>query len=148
GLQIPTNQFWFSQKVTTTYITTRALGEYFSKMRLYRFDQPTIAKCLTLWRKAKNMSLQSIINKLPKTYKHTVGHWFRTDFGGSIPIPNDIKLLKKILTIDNGLFKIFERTALKFQTVKASIKGKNPGDLIENNVIIVPYLKKLFTPPQ
>jgi site-specific DNA-methyltransferase (adenine-specific) len=124
------------------------LGEYFSKMRLYRFDQPTIAKCLTLWRKAKNMSVQSIINKLPKTYKHTVGHWFRPDFGGSIPIPSDIKLLKKILAIDNSMFKILERTALKFQTVKASIKGKNPGDFIENNEIIVHYLKKLFIPPQ
>jgi len=34
----------------------------------------------------------------------------------------------KNISIQDGLLKILKRTALKFQTVKASIKGKNPGD--------------------
>ena len=78
------------------------------------------------------MSIQDVINKLPKKYYHTVGHWFRKDFGGSIPITKDIELIKEIFDIQDGLLKILERTALKFQTVKASIKGKNPGDYIKN----------------
>ena len=82
------------------------------------------------------MGIQDIINKLPKEYRHTVGHWFRRDFGGSIPIPEDIKLIKRIFDVQDGLLKILERTALKFQTVKTSIKGKNPwtGERIESEI--------------
>jgi len=116
-------------------------------MRLYRIDQPIVAQYLTLLRKSKNMGIQDIINKLPKEYRHTVGHWFRRDFGGSIPIPEDIKLIKRIFDVQDGLLKILERTALKFQTVKTSIKGKNPGDFIElKDEELFNFLKKLFTP--
>jgi site-specific DNA-methyltransferase (adenine-specific) len=126
------------------------LGEYFTKMRLYRVDQPTIAQYLTILRKHNGLSIPDIINKLPETYKHTIGHWFRKDFGGSIPIPEDIPLLKKIFGMENNLLNVLERTALKFQTVKTSIKGKNPGDFIEGltDTDLVDYLKKLYIPPQ
>jgi len=126
------------------------LGEYFTKMRLYRIDQPTVAQFLTLLRRSKKMSVQNVIDRLPKGYKHTAGHWFRKDFGGSIPLPNDVKLLKNIFGSENNLLDILERTALKFQTVKASIKGKNPGDFIENidDENLLTYLKKTFAPPQ
>lgn len=126
------------------------LGEYFTKVRLYRIDQPTVAQYLTCLRKSKRMSIKDIIDKLPRKYKHTVGHWFRKDFGGSIPIPEDVKILKKILDVENNLFNILERTALKFQTVKASVKGRNPGDFIENldDAKLTTYLRKLFIPPQ
>ncbi|HOK21406.1 MAG TPA: hypothetical protein PLO66_01795, partial [Bacteroidales bacterium] len=66
----------------------------------------------------------------PSNYKHTVGHWFRKDFGGSIPIPQDIIILKNILDDSIGLLNLLEKTALKYQTVKTSNKGKNPGDFI------------------
>jgi len=124
------------------------LGEYFTKMRLYRIDQPIVAQYLTLLRKSKNMSIQDVINKLPEEYYHTIGHWFRKDFGGSIPIPNDVKLIKKIFEVQDGLLKILERTALKFQTVKASIKGKNPGDYINNKNMenLNNFLRTLFIP--
>jgi len=124
------------------------LGEYFTKMRLYRIDQTIVAQYLTLLRKFKNMSIQDVVNKLPKEYHHTVGHWFRKDFGGSIPIPKDIKLIKAIFNIQDGLLKILERTALKFQTVKASIKGKNPGDYIKNKNEgeIIELLRTLYIP--
>jgi site-specific DNA-methyltransferase (adenine-specific) len=124
------------------------LGEYFTKMRLYRVDQPTIAQYLTLLRKSKGLSVQDIIDKLPNDYKHTVGHWFRKDFGGSIPVPEDVKILKKILGVKDSLLKALERTTLKFQTVTASTKGKNPGDFIEceNEENLISYLRKLFVP--
>jgi hypothetical protein len=124
------------------------LGEYFTKMRLYRLDQPTVAQYLTIIRKHRGLSIQDIVNKLPSSYRHTVGHWFRKDFGGSIPIPEDIPLLKKILELNNSLLNALERTALKFQTVKASVKGKNPGDFIEglDDIELILYLKKLFVP--
>lgn len=124
------------------------LGEYFTKMRLYRIDQPLIAQYLTLLRKSKGMSIQDVINKLPKEYYHTVGHWFRKDFGGSIPIPQDVELIKAIFDVQDGLLRILERKALKFQTVKASIKGKNPGDYIKNksNEDLIKFLKILYIP--
>ena len=36
--------------------------------------------------------------------------------------------------------------SLKFQTVKASIKGKNPGDFLENfdEEKLIEYLKNIF----
>ncbi|MEM3503807.1 MAG: hypothetical protein QW134_06250, partial [Nitrososphaeria archaeon] len=76
------------------------------------------------------------------------GHWFRKDFGGSIPIPEDIKLLRSILNSENKILDILERTALKFQTVKISIKGKNPGDFFEDmdEDDLTIYLKKTFLP--
>lgn len=124
------------------------LGEYFTKMRLYRIDQPLVAQYLTLLRKFKNMSIQDVINKLPKEYYHTAPHWFRKDFGGSIPIPQDIELIKEIFDVQDGLLKILKRTALKFQTVKASIKGKNPGDYIKNknDDELIKFLRTLYIP--
>jgi len=126
------------------------LGEYFTKMRLYRVDHPPIAQYLTILRKNRGLSIQEIINRLPKSYKHTVGHWFRKDFGGSVPIPQDIPLLKQILGVKNTILNALERTSLKFQTVKASIKGKNPGDFIEglNDEEVIVYLRKLYIPSQ
>ena len=72
-----------------------------------------------------------MINCFPSNYKHTVGHWFRKDFGGSIPLPQDIKILKDILDDPINFLTLLEKTALKFQTVKTSTK--------ENPVIL--YLK-------
>ncbi len=106
------------------------IGEYFSKSRLYKVSQPLVAQYLTLLRIEKNMTINDVINYFPSNYKHTVGHWFRKDFGGSIPIPQDIIILKNILDDSIGLLNLLEKTALKYQTVKTSNKGKNPGDFI------------------
>ena len=124
------------------------LGEYFTKMRLYRLDQPLVAHYLTLIRKSKNMTIQEVISKFPKKYHHTVGHWFRKDFGGSIPLPSDIELLEKVLQVKTDLLDILKKTALKFQTVKSSIKGKNPGDYIKdkNESELITYFKSLYLP--
>lgn len=123
------------------------LGEYFTKMRLYRLDQPAVAQYLTILRRWRGLSLRDVIERLPSSYKHTAGHWFRKDFGGSIPVPEDITLLEGILGRD-GMLNALRRTALKFQTVKASAKGRNPGDFIEgmSDTEIINYLKKLYLP--
>ncbi len=124
------------------------LGEYFTKMRLYRIDQPLIARYLTLLRKRRGMTIQDVVDALPSSYLHTVGHWFREDFGGSIPIPQDIPLIRRVLEAEDGILSIIERTALKFQTVRASVKGKNPGDFLESESIeqLINYLKRVYLP--
>ena len=125
------------------------LGEYFTKMRLYRLDQPTVAQYLTLMRESKNLKTKNIVEAIPKGYTHTVGHWFRKDFGGSIPITEDVEKLKSLIGIEGTLLKVLERTALKFQTVKSSIKGRNPGDFMEydDNDFIEKLLKLLYLNP-
>ncbi len=124
------------------------LGEYFTKIRLYRIDQPVVAQYLTLLRKSKGMSIQEVISKFPMEYHHTVGHWFRKDFGGSIPLPEDIERLEEIFNVQDGLLKILQRTALKFQTVKTSVKGKNPGDYIKysEEKDLIEFLSLLYIP--
>jgi hypothetical protein len=124
------------------------LGEYFTKTRVYRIDQPAIAHYLTLLRKASGLSVKEVVASLPKSYHHTVGHWFRTDFGGSTPVPEDLAKLMNILSAKNGLLPLLKRTALKFQTVKAAIKGKNPGDFIEatEDDQLEAYLRSLYLP--
>jgi len=124
------------------------MGEYFTKTRLYRISQPLVAQYLAILRKHNNMSIKQIIDKFPRKYHHTVGHWFRKDFGGSIPIPQDIRMLQDIMGIDDNFIDILSRTALKFQTVKTSAKGKNPGDYIENKdeSELVNLLRSLYIP--
>ncbi len=119
-------------------------------MRLYRIDQPTVAQYLTFFRKEEELSINQITSIFPESYMHTVGHWFRKDMGGSIPIPEDIEPLKRALTSQNELFGILKRTALKFQTVKASIKGRNPGDFLElkGEEEVRSFLRKLFITPK
>jgi len=123
------------------------LGEYFTKMRLYRVDQPIVACYLTILRKRRGLSVKDVVERLPESYEHTAGHWFRRDMGGSIPTPEDLRLLKEILGAD-GLLSLLERRALKLETVKNSVKGKNPGDFIEglDGEELILYFKKLYIP--
>ncbi len=125
------------------------IGEYFTKMRLYRIDQPMIARYLNLLRRARGMTIKDVIEALPPGYMHTAGHWFRQDFGGSIPVPDDLPLLRKVLGMEDGIFEVLRRTALKFQTVRAFPKGRNPGDFLEypDLTYLKNYLRKLYMPP-
>ena len=129
------------------------LDDSFSRMRLYKIEHPAIAKYLKLLRTGKKVSVNELEKKFPKSYKHTIGHWFRTDFGGSIPIPSDIPILREKLG-DDPIWKILERTVLKLQTVKTSLKGKNPGDFIvfelsglTKDKRVIQFLEQLYLPP-
>jgi len=124
------------------------IGEYFTKMRLYRVSQPMVAHYLNVLRKSKGMTINDVIKAFPEGYHHTVGHWFRKDFGGSIPIPKDIEMLERLFGVRGGLLTALKRTALKFQTVKSSVKGKNPGDYLKINdeEHLIGFLKLLFIP--
>jgi len=53
-----------------------------------------------------------------------------------------------VIGIEGNLLKVLERTALKFQTVKSSIKGRNPGDFIKTEDIenLKILLKTLYLP--
>mgnify|MGYP001166170146 FL=1 len=125
------------------------LGEYFTKMRLYRIDQPAIAQYLTLLRKDRGLGVHDVVNRLPDQYKHTVGHWFRKDFGGSLPMPEDVELIEEILSADTQILTILKRTGLKLQTVKTSVKGRNGGDYIKDKTSTADlenYFRKLYAP--
>ncbi len=124
------------------------LGTYFTRLRLYKVEQPAVAQYLTLLRLNKNLSIKQITDLFPASYKHTVGHWFRKDFGGSIPLPEDIAVLKQVLGDPRKLLSLLEKTALKYQTVKTSVKGKNPGDYMQVTDVneLKDKLQRIFMP--
>lgn len=101
--------------------------EYFSLQRLYEVNQNFIADYLNEKRKQKTYSKQELTNCFPPEYKHTVGHWLRKDFGGSLPTPEDWKKLTEILEIDDCITNYVCKTALKIQTVKHA-EFKIPDD--------------------
>ena len=68
--------------------------------RKYKVNQPDICDYLKKWKTKAGISTRRIDEIF--CYRHTVGHWFRKgNKSGSIPNPNDWKLLKTILKFDN-----------------------------------------------
>ncbi|MFP3256943.1 MAG: site-specific DNA-methyltransferase [Candidatus Nanopusillus acidilobi] len=124
------------------------LGEYFTKVRLYKVDQSLVGHYLTILRKSKNFNLSDIEKKFP-SYKHKIGHWFRKDMGGSTPLPEDIEKLKEIFGIEHDAFlDALSRTVLKLSTVKSSIKGRIPSDFWESDSDknLKDYLRQSYLP--
>ncbi len=120
-------------------------GERFTLLRLYRVDQPMVAQFLNLARKERGLSVKGVAELMPPGYEHTAGHWFRFDFGGSIPAPEDLKILAKILGIEaHPLTRALLRRALKLQTVRPHPKGRNPGDLVSGIGDLKAWLSELF----
>ena len=102
-------------------------AEYFSLQRLYEVDQNLIVDYLNEKRILKGYTKKKITDLFPPEYKHTVGHWLRKDFGGSLPTPEDWDKLRKILDIDNDVTNYLCKTALRIQTVKHA-EFKMPDD--------------------
>ncbi|MEJ5350039.1 MAG: site-specific DNA-methyltransferase [Melioribacteraceae bacterium] len=119
------------------------MNEYFSMQRLYNVDQKLVSKYLNQKRVEKGLTKSDFIKLFPESYKHTVGHWLRSDFGGSIPTPEDWKIIETILDIEPSVTKYVCSTALKLQTVTHS-QYKMPDDFIDYSFI--PELKKLYEP--
>jgi DNA modification methylase len=108
------------------------LGEYFIKVRLYKINQSLVGHYLTILRKSRGLSITDIEKKFPASYKYKIGHWFRKDMGGAIPLPEDIERLKEIFEIEKDAFlDALSKTALKLSTVKSSVKGRMPSDFWE-----------------
>lgn len=108
--------------------------EYFSLQRLYEVDQPLVADLLNFKRVEKKLSKKDLTEKFPVDYKHTVGHWLRKDFGGSVPLSDDWKILTKILNIEDGFTNYVCKTGLKLQTVKTG-EYKLPDDFISSDFL-------------
>jgi len=108
--------------------------EYFSLQRLYPVKQNVIADYLNYIRKQNNLSKKAFTELFPEEYKHTVGHWLRKDFGGSIPVLEDWNKLEEHFELDNNYTKYVCKSALKLQIVK-STKYKIPDDLISLEMV-------------
>ncbi len=115
--------------------------EYFSIKRLYNIKQPLIANYLNHKRELKGFTKKELTNLFPPNYKHTVGHWLRKDFGGSLPSPEDWEKLTKILDIEISITNFVCKTALKIQTVKNG-EHKLPEDFINSKSLNI--LNKLI----
>jgi len=117
---------------------------YFSIQRYYDYPQEMIADLLRILLKEKEMSKKRITDIFPKSYLHTVGHWFRKDLGGSLPTPEDFLELKDILDINQNFVNLNNSRCLVLQAVKKSHKGKNPGDFLEfgNDDEVMNFLKR------
>jgi len=114
--------------------------EYFSLQRLYIVDQPFVTDYLNSKRLGKGMSKTELTKLFPPEYKHTVGHWLRKDFGGSLPNPTDWQRLCEILDVDENFTNYVCKTALKLQTVTNG-EYKAPDDFLSNDDIDI--FKKL-----
>jgi DNA modification methylase len=101
------------------------------KKRKIEVPQNLIADYLKDWRLKSNLKVKKIDEILG--YKHTAGHWFRKDAGGSLPSPEDWQKLKKVLKFDNKYDKEMTETEMLLQIVKNHPKGKNPGDFWQIN---------------
>ncbi|MCX8026772.1 MAG: hypothetical protein N3A62_02795, partial [Thermodesulfovibrionales bacterium] len=104
--------------------------EYFSLQRLYDVRQDIVCDYLNYKRRQKAMSKTDLVKCFPKEYKHTVGHWLRKDFGGSIPTPSDWTKLAEILDIDDDFTNYVCKTALRLQTVRNGIE-RMPEDFLD-----------------
>lgn len=108
--------------------------EFFSVRRLYNVNQPLVCDYLNQKRLEKNLTKNSFTELFPANYKHTVNHWLRKDFGGSVPVPDDWELIKNYLDIDEWMTNYVCKTALKLQTVGTS-KYKTPEDFMNEKEI-------------
>ncbi len=108
--------------------------EFFSVQKLYNVNQNLIADYLNYIRQQKGLSKKAFTDLFPPKYKHTVGHWLRKDFGGSIPVKEDWDLLEKHFEIDTEIKNYACKTGLKLQTVSRT-KFKIPDDIIEKQLV-------------
>ncbi|MCX7997747.1 MAG: site-specific DNA-methyltransferase [Leptospiraceae bacterium] len=107
---------------------------YFSKQRLYDVEQQIVCDYLNYKRELKGYTKSEIQKFFPESYKHTVGHWFRKDFGGSIPLPEDWEVLQKFLELEEDWTRYVCKAGLKLQIVR---KGdfKIPSDFLEHKFV-------------
>lgn len=110
----------------------KVIGDMLTKIRLYNIPQPFFARFLKTLMREKGINMKKLLDIFGKSYKHTIPHWIREDFGGSLPKQEDLDILEKIFGYNHTeWFSILKSTVLKVQTVKPSIKGKMPEDFFD-----------------
>lgn len=106
-------------------------GYTYSKQRIFKptsHDEIEIINYLRDYRKRAHLTPSKIDEILG--YKHTAGHWFRTDRGGrTLPNPEDWLKLKKILKFDDKYDEKMTKIHYVLQAVMKHPLGKNPGDM-------------------
>ncbi len=120
------------------------LGDYFVRGRLFRVEQAVAASYLNVLRRERGLRVRDIVEAFSPSYRHTVGHWFRRDFGGSLPLMEDLEVLERLLG-PHEIFDVLRRTCLRYSTVRPHPKGRNPGDYLEmSEDEVIEYLGRLF----
>ncbi|MDK2373302.1 MAG: DNA methyltransferase [Candidatus Korarchaeota archaeon] len=120
------------------------IGDYFVRGRLFKVDQPIAALYLNVLRRERGLRVRDVVDAFSSSYRHTVGHWFRRDFGGSLPLMEDLEALRRLLG-PHEIFDVLGRTCLRYSTVRPHPKGRNPGDYLEmSEGEAVEYLGRLF----
>ena len=105
-------------------------NEYFSMQKLYNIRQDLVCDYLNYLRIEAGYSKKTFAELFGDEYKHTVGHWLRKDFGGSIPKIDDWEKLSEYFDLDQGYTNYTCKTALKLQSVR-NTKYKIPEDVID-----------------
>lgn len=117
----------------------KSSGIQYSKQRIHKIDSLLKTKIHNyLIEYYKNWKTkENNCKKIDKIlgYKDKSGHWFRTDPGGSLPLPNDWINLKNILEFDDTYDKIMTEEHYVLQNLKHNPKGKNPGDMWSINLV-------------
>ncbi len=108
--------------------------ESFSVQRLYDVQQDIVCDYLNLKLKEKGLSKKAFTDLFPPSYKHTVGHWLRKDFGGSLPLPDDWFKIKKHVNLSSSYTNYVCKTALKLQSVQKG-EYKIPEDVIDERFL-------------
>lgn len=110
---------------------SKNVKKYYFK-RKNKVNQFEICSYLKKYRQLSKISTKKIDSLLG--YKHTAGHWFRTDNNcGSIPKPKDWLSLKKILKFDDKYDKLileFEKKEILFEQSLRISNWDTPSDTI------------------
>lgn len=109
-------------------------AKYITKRKIVS-SQNVICDYLRYWRDKRGYSNQDIVALLGKSYQNTVGHWFRKDAGGSYPSIDDWIKLKDLLKFDSTHDLEMIETEEVLQSIINHPKGKNPGDVIDADMI-------------
>ena len=118
--------------------------KYFATQRFFDFQREIIPDLLKIYLRENNISQSKLVSLFPPEYKHTIGHWFRKDIGGSLPLPEDFIKLQKLLNFPASFLTLVNSRCIVFQDVKVSHKGKNPGDYLElSDKELLSFLNKL-----
>ncbi len=120
------------------------LGDYFVRGRLFRIEQAVVATYLNVLRRERGLRIRDVVDAFPPSYRHTVGHWFRKDFGGSLPLMEDLGVLEGLLG-PHEIFDVLRMTCLRYSTVRPHPRGRNPGNYLEmSEEEAIEYLGRLF----